>query len=148
MTNSSGMEPLVKCSTCESLVNVKHLSSHDCPLTQSVKYFFFLSKKNKIKNLYLYFFLLPLFLLLSILLYDAKKKNRFSQVSHYEDELYLPDSNTDKEQNIIQAHHTTTLKEIIQKRHSASESQKNVCSRCHHGNAKITIAQVRSFLFI
>lgn len=60
MTNSSGMEPLVKCSTCESLVNVKHLSSHDCPLTQSVKYFFFLSKKNKIKNLYLYFFLLPI----------------------------------------------------------------------------------------
>lgn len=61
MTNSSGMEPLVKCSTCESLVNVKHLSSHDCPLTQSVKYFFFLSKKIKLK-IYTYIsFLSPYF---------------------------------------------------------------------------------------
>jgi hypothetical protein len=65
------MEPLVKCSTCESLVNLKHLSSHDCPLTQSVKYSLFVRNNHP--------FFTPI-LIISLLYYNLKE-SIFSSVT-------------------------------------------------------------------
>jgi hypothetical protein len=66
-------------------------------------------------------------------------------VSHYEDELYISGNSEDNEKK---DHHPITLHEIIKKRHSAAgsaESQKIICSRCHHGNATMNIAQVHAY---